>query len=281
MLQFKKIKMGKKINIIILLYLVHLNLLAQGNSTKIPDRTITISGIKTEFLFPHENISGSILVLPGWNFSRTDICENSEFCNLALKKGYVLIMPDMQKSVYASQLYPETRNDWRSFPTLTWVIDSLISYCQKELKLLLPGQNNFLFGISTGGRGVAMISIYSENIFIAGAALSGDYNQLADTSDNLMRGYYGEFFKFPERWKGKDNPLMNANKLKIPLFLAHGKSDNIVPFNQTLNFYDTINKLNPGIGHKIVLKDNAGHNYKFWGSEYNEVFDFFQEHEEK
>jgi dipeptidyl aminopeptidase/acylaminoacyl peptidase len=190
-------------------------------------------------------------------------------------------MPDMQKSIYASQLYPETRADWRSFPTLTWVTDSLIPYCQKEFKLLLPKQNNYLFGISTGGRGVALLSLYTDSIFIAGAALSGDYDQVADTSDNLVRGYYGAFNKFPERWKGKDNPLMNANKLKIPLFIAHGKSDNIVPYQQSVNFFDAITKIKPGLGHKINLQNEAGHNYKFWNTEYTEVFVFFQNHSEK
>ncbi len=251
---------------------------AQQNSQGIVKKTFLVSGVKTDILFPAEKISGSILVLPGWSFSRSDICEKSNFCELALKNGYVLIMPEMGKSIYASQLFHETRNDWRPYPTLIWITDSLIPYCQKEFNLLIPGHNNYLFGISTGGRGVALLSIYAGNIFIAGAALSGDYNQLSDTSDNLIRGFYGDFNKFPERWKGKDNPLMNANKLNIPLFLAHGKSDLIVPYLQSSIFFDSIHKIRPELGHRLFLKNDAGHNYKFWNTEYNDVFDFFQKH---
>jgi len=267
--------------VIIIFLFFPLKLKAQQNSSNISNKTVNVSGVKVDLLFPIKKISGTILVLPGWNFSRSDICEKSDFCYLASKKGYILIIPEMQKSIYATQLFEETRNDWRNFPTLKWVTENLIPYCQNEFQILRSGQNNYLFGISTGGRGVAMLSLYTKNIFLAGAAFSGDYNQVTDTSDNLIRGYYGEFKKFPERWKGRDNPLMNAKKIKIPLFLAHGKLDKIVPFEQSLNFFDTINKINPELGHKLELINNAGHNYEFWSSEYNMAFDFFEKHSKK
>ncbi len=142
-------------------------------------------------------------------------------------------------------------------------------------QLLLPGNNNFLFGISTGARGVAMLALYSDNVFLAGAALSGDYNQLEMPNDNLVNGYYGSFEKFPERWSGKDNPQKNINKLRIPLFLAHGKSDKIVPYSQTLDFYNAISKMNYTLGHIININDTAGHSYSFWQSEYVKCFQIF------
>ena len=184
----------------------------------------------------------------------------------------------MLKSVYSSRLYNETRKDWLIYPTLPWIIDSLIPAIQTQYKLLKAGQKNYLFGISTGARGVAIIATNTDTLFKAAAALSGDYNQLLDLNDNLMRGYYGEYAKFPERWKGNDNPFLNAEKIKILLYLAHGKSDNIVPVNQTIEFFKELQKVNPNLRHTLDLKENEGHSYAFWGSEYQGVLDFFEMH---
>jgi S-formylglutathione hydrolase FrmB len=239
------------------------------------DTTLDFNGIKTDILYPSSMPTGTILVLPGWNFTRDDICQKSKFCKLAGQLGFVLVMPDMLKSVYASKLFPETRKEWINYPQLHWIIDTLIPSLQNSFHLLQPGQNNFLFGISTGGRGVAMLAIYSKHIFIAGAALSGDYNQTEMTADKLITGYYGEFNQFPERWKSDDNPYNNAEKIDFPLFLAHGRADNVDPYYQTEEFFNKLNSLHPELRHKLVLVENAGHNYDFWSSRYEDVFNFF------
>jgi S-formylglutathione hydrolase FrmB len=241
------------------------------------DTSILISNVRVDLIFPKDSFKRTILVLPGWNFRCDDICKKSDFCELAKNEGFVLIMPDMLKSIYASQLYPETRKDWLQYPTLHWITDTLIPIIQSKYKLLMSKQNNYLFGISTGARGVAMLAIYTNSIFIAGAGFSGDYNQLEMKDDNLVRGYYGSFEQFPERWTEKDNLQKNADKLKIPLFLAHGKADKVVPYTQTLEFYNSISRLNPGLNHKIYLNDTAGHNYAFWQSGYKNALKFFKE----
>lgn len=244
-------------------------------------KTFPISGVKTDYILSQGNNIGTILVLPGWNFSSDDICQKSNFCEKATASGFSLILPNMLKSVYSSQLYPETKTDWRGYPTLKWVTDTMIPWFQLNYKILLKGQNNFVFGISTGGRGVAMVLLYTDSIFKAGAALSGDYNQLKDISDNLMRGYYGEYSNFPERWKGFDNPFLNAGKLKAPLYLSHGKADKVVPYEQTLDFFNEIEKLHPSLGCKLDIDENGGHNYKFWSSKYDNSLEFFEHYSQK
>jgi hypothetical protein len=268
--------------IFLLLLLLLLNICysnSQINNKRIQqsDTTILIERVRVDFLIPKGTFKGTILVLPGWNFDCNDICQKSDFCKLANDDGFVLILPNMLKSIYASQLYSETRKDWLKFPTMFWITDTLIPLIQSHYKLILPEQNNYLFGISTGARGVAMLALYTDSLFLAGAGFSGDYNQLEMKDDNLINGYYGPFEKFPERWAGKDNPQKNAFKLKIPLFLAHGKADNVVPYSQTVEFYNTISKLNPKLMHKIILNDTARHNYAFWQSEYRDALNFFKE----
>ena len=242
------------------------------------DSVFFISNTKVEIIIPHDSVKGSILVLPGWNFPQNDICLKTDFCNKFTAQGFVLIMPNMQKSIYSHKLFKETREDWRTYPTLLWITDSLIKEIQTKFKLLLENQNNFIFGISTGGRGVALVLENTNELFNAGAALSGDYNQLLDLKDNLMLGYYGEYSKFPERWSGEDNPFIHASKIKTPIFIAHGKEDKIVPFKQSELFFEELIKIQPNTGHKLDLIEKAGHSYEFWSSEFDKVLIFFNTH---
>jgi dienelactone hydrolase len=238
--------------------------------------SINISGTEIEIKIPEDTIKGCILVLPGWNFKQDDICQKSEFCNMFVKQGYALVLPNMLKSIYALQIYKETRPDWQKYPSLNWVTDSLIPIVQKQYNLLLIGQNNFVFGISTGGRGVAMILEQTDNIFNAGAALSGDFNPLLDINDNLMIGYFGSYNLYPNRWTDGNNPFNNASKIKVPMLLSHGKADKIVPFKQSEEFYFELIKTNPKIKHQLILVENAGHSYEFWSKEYKNVLAFFK-----
>jgi S-formylglutathione hydrolase FrmB len=206
------------------------------------------------------------------------MCEKSTFCTAATNKTFILVRPEMGKSIYASSIYPETRKDWSSYPQLKFITDTLIPELQAKFSLLKPGQNNFLYGISTGARGVAMIALHTGKLFKAGAALSGDYEQTRMPKDNLMKGYYGELDKFKERWQ-KDDPYLHAAEIKIPLYLAHGGSDKVVPTEQTKIFFKKLKEVSPALKHELHIADSAGHNYDFWGKETDEVLKFFFAHD--
>lgn len=241
------------------------------------DTTLLVDSVKVGILLPPEKHAGYILMLPGWNFSRGDCCEKSSFCKKAREAGYCLIMPEMGKSVYSGGFYNETRADWKKYPSRVWVINSLIPEMQQKYGYLKRGGNNHLYGISTGARGVALLALHTKGIFKSGAALSGDYDQSVMPADNLMTGYYGAYDKFPGRWTGEDNALKNAAKIDIPLYLAHGKKDKIVPCTQTESFFATLKKLHPDGRNEIHISENAGHNYDFWDSETGNVIRFFSD----
>lgn len=240
-----------------------------------PDTTIILTNTPVDIKYPYSVEKACILVLPGWNFSQDDICIKSDFCTKALNKGYVLIMPDMQKSIYTCRKYNETRADWQKYHSLLWITDTLVPYLQTKFSLLLNGKKNFLFGISTGARGVAMLSIYSPDVFIAGAALSGDYDPESMQNDNLLKGFLGPLEKNIERWTISESPINNSDRIKIPLFVAHGNSDNIVPVSQTISFYNKLKKRNTS--HIVMhIAKEGGHDYAFWSSEYESIFIFFE-----
>jgi pimeloyl-ACP methyl ester carboxylesterase len=123
----------------------------------IQKHTLEIAGHKVDVWLPGQPPKGCILLLPGWNFSRTDWCERSSMCTQALQRGFALVMPEMGKSVYAEQLFPETRPDWRQYPTRPWLREQVIEEVRARFGLLKPGQNNFVVGLSTGARGAALL----------------------------------------------------------------------------------------------------------------------------
>jgi S-formylglutathione hydrolase FrmB len=217
---------------------------------------------------------GTFLVLHGWNLPAEDWCTKTNLRSIASANGYCVVLPDMGKSIYQEKNYPETRVEWRCFPTRQWLRDTLIPMLQKKYALLLKNENNYIVGLSTGARGVALILLDLPDLFKGAAALSGDYNQLKLPADNLMTGYYGPIAKFRDRWENTDNPIMRIKEYKTPIYLGHGKLDKVVPPEQTTMFYDSLKKYHPALSAKLNMPD-ANHDYTYWSSEVDNIFKFF------
>lgn len=228
--------------------------------------------------FPKVKAKGSILLLHGWNFPATQWCDKTNIGSLALIKGYVLIMPDLGKSTYHWQTYPETIEKYRSFPTRRWITDTLITALQNKFSLLLPGKNNFVAGLSTGGRGAALLALENPKIFKAAACLSADFDQRLLLNEPINTGFYGSQEKFPERWSGRDNIYLRAKEFNVPLLLIHGKLDKMCPYTQTENFVKELTRTNPALKVVQHIDENGSHTYSYWGSHSETILRFFDEH---
>jgi S-formylglutathione hydrolase FrmB len=216
---------------------------------------------------------GTLLLLHGWNFKPDDWCMKTAICEKAIEEGYHVVMPDMGKSNYHTQVFPETRKDWKGTPTLLWLTDTVIPNLQ-EFCLLLQNEKNVIVGLSTGGRGAVCVAMQMPHLFRGVAALSGDFDQSTIPNDRVHIGFYGSYSKFQERWKSIDNPTHNIYAMKTPLYLAHGTQDKVTPHYQSQNFYDSLKKINPSLFVEIHLPD-AAHDYEFWASEVDNIFNFF------
>jgi pimeloyl-ACP methyl ester carboxylesterase len=222
-----------------------------------------------------DTVKGVILLLPGWNFNTDEWCTKMDFCQRARNLGYHLVMPQMYKSMYAEHYYSETRTDFMKFPTRKWITDTMLPYFQKQFGMFMQGKNNYICGISTGGRGSVLIALDLPEVFKKGVALSGDFNPLKMKNDNLLNKYYGSFAAFPERWKNNDNAFLRISELKMPFLFLHGKDDRVVPCSQSEDYYNESKSKNmTNIELKIV--SGAGHNYKFWNSQTDFVLSFFE-----
>ncbi len=262
---------NKKSHLTFLTYL--LCIFFNSNIFASKDTLFKINNVEVTVYFPSNTIRGTILMLPGWNFSMNKTCENSSFCKIALEKGYVLICPEMKKSLYATEIFTETRKDWAVYPQLKFITDTLIPFFQNKYNLLKKADINFIYGISTGARGVALILENTNIIFKAGALLSGDFDQIKMKKDNLMNGFYGSYKEFKNRWEGADNPSKNVSKIKGSIYIGHGKKDKVVPSTQSLDFYNSLK--NSGLKINFSYKDNFGHDYTYWESETIAILQFF------
>lgn len=216
---------------------------AAATQSMAKDTTLIIGGVKVRVLrpVPGTKPAGTLLLLPGWNYSNTKWCDSTEVCSDALLNGFSVVAPDMGKSIYATQYFPETRADYRKYPTLTW-LDSALDIMKSRHQLFQTPyiQRNFVLGLSTGARGAALICAKKPGFFHAAALLSGDYDQTANTEDALCINVYGPYNQFPERWKNIDNPLQQVSQISTPMYIGHGGMDKVVHVSQSIAFYDSL-----------------------------------------
>ncbi|MDX1903256.1 MAG: prolyl oligopeptidase family serine peptidase [Thermonemataceae bacterium] len=244
-------------------------------------QTLTIAGHQVDIALPKGKVKGNLLVLQGFAFPKDDWCKKSSLCKKALAQGYALIMPEMGKSNYMSKFYPQTRPDWQKYPQKYWLTDSVFNFLQKKYCMLLPEQKNFIVGLSTGARGVAIVALEKNTLFKAVAALSGDYDQTKIPNDNVHIGYYGAYRLFSKRWKEEDNPIFEIKKWQTPIYIGHGKLDNVCPHQQSLLFYEALQKNHPHLDVKLHIDPKHTHNYKYWDAEVDNILDFFAKYLEE
>lgn len=204
---------------------------------------------------------GTVILLHGWDLSPLSWCDQTSFCNELLSMGYHVIIPDMGKSVYASQYYPETVKTMAMYPQLPFVLDTLLPFLQDSIHILNSSHNNFLIGYSMGARGALAIAENTENIFSRLVLISGEYDQTLVPEDNILTMYFGSYQQFPERWEGKDNLLRNIDKLNIPVLILHGQNDDVISAIQS----DTLAKVleNKNKFYIKTIYNNYGHDFDF------------------
>lgn len=251
-----------------------------------------------------------LLLLPGWNYADTQWYTRTRVCDEARNRGYDVMLVEMGKSVYMDSLYLQMRADYRLHPTRTWLWDSVLKPLQKRryftdkgtpedpiktvdghvyhksMRLPIP---SFVMGLSTGARGALLLALEHPEAFRGCASLSGDYNPLLMKNDNLMINCLGKYAEVPWRWRGTNNIEMRVDALQVPLFLAHGTDDKVVPWEQTVSLFKALessgnyqkraltfqkNHADVGLVRTLFVK-GAGHNYPFWNEAGLKALDYF------
>jgi S-formylglutathione hydrolase FrmB len=242
--------------------------------------TINIANVPCDIAFPDSGViyKGNILLLQGYNFPKEDWCKKApELCREAARRGYVMIMPDMGRSVYADTFFNETAAIYRKYPLRSALCDSLFPYIRKNFNLLEEHQSNFVLGLSSGARGAALLVLEEPKLFSAAGLLSGDYDQVGIPKDVVMNLYYGKYENHKKRWREIDNIIRVIDDWKTPVYIGHGTLDAVVPHAQSKQLSDSL-KTRLKAEDLIFNEPKMGHDYKYWGSETMPVLDFFDKH---
>ena len=214
-----------------------------------------------------------LIALHGWRGRGGDWEKHSRINYWADKYGFVIVAPHLGTTVYERAYYPETRKKfkWGKIPGGCWVGEVVLPYIRKNYNVHQTRSKTGIFGLSTGGRGAALLPVYYPE-FKAFAALSGDYDITLQPKERTCSYIYGPYAEFPHRWK-RDNSKFMLTKLKnISAFLVHGKLDRICPVTQTRLFYREMKRK----GYDVEYHEPAlGHNWKVWDGYLGRTFNFF------
>lgn len=239
--------------------------------------TLTLDEIAFDVVVPEGKKQGDILVLNAWNETQDQACSRTRFCHKASKKGYRVILPAMGKSIYAQTVYPETRADWKVYPTLKWLKEEFIPGLQQNHCMLSGQGQNFLVGFGMGARGAVLLAEEVPGLFAAVAALSGEYDPSQMPRDNIYKGFLGDFESNKSRWKHTENAMAGTENIRSALFLGHGKQDRNANYKQSQALYDQIKRHNPKLRMKLAIEEDREGDYGYWSSAVSQVLDFFED----
>ncbi len=221
----------------------------------------------------HTKKRGLILLLPGWNLPVLDWKYKTKVCQRATELGYHVLLVDMGKSVYLESVYNTCRADYATYPTRTWLWDSVLSP-YKNTGFFIPESRTFVLGLSTGARGAALLGLEHSSDIKAVGCLSGDYAPNLDTTDLLFKNTIGNYWKYPSRWnEGPNNILHNVSKWNTSVYLAHGLQDRMVSVKHSFALRDSLLK-RPQIKSKFAI-DDGQHNYDYWNKHGLKALAFF------
>jgi S-formylglutathione hydrolase FrmB len=216
-----------------------------------------------------------LLALHGWRGRGSDWERHSPLAHYADRHGYVVVAPHMKATVYERRYYPETskRHRWGAIPGGRWLGEVVLPRVRARYNVRKDRAGTGVFGLSTGGRGAALLAQYYPKQIGAFAALSGDYDITLMPRDKTVTYIYGPFARFPERWR-RDNSKVLLERLRgVPALLIHGRRDRVCPVQQTRLFARDMKR--KGFDVTFIEDPNLGHSWKLWAGYLGAVFDFF------
>ena len=145
--------------------------------------------------------------------------------------------------------------------------------------------NSCIYGGSYGGYAATQAAIMRPDLFKCSVSDVGVYDlvNLFNTGD--IQGSRGGKPQLIKRL-GNDqdrlkemSPHYNAEKLKVPFFMIHGKNDVRAPYEDAVKFSKKLNKI--GFDHKTLFIEKEGHGYSNEKVRYEsnmELINFFKKH---
>lgn len=217
-----------------------------------------------------------VIALHGWNHTPAMLRDKSDLEQLADRYGLVLALPQMGKTVYETQFYPQSTRKWAGVPGTRWVGEVVLPELRKRYAVYADRAHTAVVGYSTGGRGAVLLAEAYPEFAFAGS-LSGTFDLMrldpADGEYKIHAVIYGPRDKFKERWE-LDNCIAPARLAKLAgtrLYLGHGDKDKVVKPDQLTALADAL-KAHPELEAEVVSGPGAQHDWEYWNSGWAPMF---------
>ncbi len=223
-----------------------------------------------------ENIR-TIIALHSYNSNERDWETNTSIEYLADKYNFVIVCPNMKKSLYETSYYNDTTYKWNIIPGGVFVGEVLVNYLNRNFSLAYEKGKTAIMGVTVGAHG-AILMASKYDAFGAAAGISGYYDPTIMSSSNMIASVYGNYNKNKQRWENDDNNLKLAEKLAgVKVFLFHGtKNDAFTPGQSRIMAIKLKHLQKKSSSYSITYSENKGgyYGWTFWKNRLPEVMEF-------
>ncbi|TJY56746.1 alpha/beta hydrolase [Sinimarinibacterium sp. CAU 1509] len=185
----------------------------------------------------------------GGRWSSGDKSEYKFVGQALASRGFVAVVPNLRE--YPTVRFPEFVNDGAR--AVRWTRDNIANYGGNP-------QTLFIMGHSSGAHVAAMLALNGEYLKKAGMqrsdlkgmiGLAGPYDFLPITAPDLR-----DIFGPPEKFQ-YSQPIFFVDGKNPPLLLVHGRNDDVIFADNTLNLARAVSKAGGAV--ETVLYDNLSH----------------------
>jgi S-formylglutathione hydrolase FrmB len=243
------------------------------------------SSVKIQIYFPKNYTKGkklrTIIALHQYANNEKDWETGASIESSANKYNMVIVCPDMNKSVYETNYYPETTYKWNVIPGGKFLGETLIKFLNDNFSLALKKENTGIAGVIAGAHGAILTACQYPDKFGAAAGISGYYDPTILQNSKMIEAVYGSYKNFQTRWENDDNPLMLAERLKgVHVYLYHGlKQDAYQPGQSQLMAIKLKQLQKKSPEYSIVYKANkfGAYGWLYWRGQVPEMMEFMNE----
>jgi S-formylglutathione hydrolase FrmB len=262
-----------------------------NNGTWMKNLTVPYSGpegnfsVQAQIYFPVGYSSSekirTLILLPNYGKGMTEWEKLSAVKRYANERGYILVCPDMGKTVYENDYFPETTITWHELPGGRWISAALIPWLRETFAICLTRENTGIAGVGMGARGAMLAAAKNPEIFGFAGGISGLYDASSISRNTTFVSMYGPYKEFKERWETVDNIITIAGNLADTcIYMGHGKRERGSPIELSqivLIKLAQLRKQAPGkFQYKFTVHD-WGDDWQLWNKFLEEMFVQFDE----